>query len=65
MSPIRVDGDSMNPTLKDGDIMLLNELSKDYLHLKNLEFSIDWLGRRISFLRELIRTKRTIMESKQ
>ena len=26
MSPIRVDGDSMNPTLKDGDIMLLNEI---------------------------------------
>ena len=26
ISPIRVDGDSMNPTLKDGDIMLLNEI---------------------------------------
>ena len=28
MSPIRVDGDSMNPTLKNGDIMLLNEIGK-------------------------------------
>ncbi len=26
MSPVRVDGDSMNPTLKNGDIMLLNEI---------------------------------------
>ncbi len=26
ISPIRVDGDSMNPTLKNGDIMLLNEI---------------------------------------
>ena len=31
MSPIRVDGDSMNPTLKDGDIMLLNEIGKKSL----------------------------------
>ena len=28
ISPIRVDGDSMNPTLKNGDIMLLNEIGK-------------------------------------
>lgn len=26
ISPIRVDGDSMNPTLRNGDIMLLNEI---------------------------------------
>ena len=26
ISPIRVDGDSMNPTLENGDIMLLNEI---------------------------------------
>lgn len=31
MSPIRVDGDSMNPTLKNGDIMLLNEIGKKSL----------------------------------
>ena len=28
ISPIRVDGDSMNPTLENGDIMLLNEIGK-------------------------------------
>ena len=41
------------------------ELSTWYDTIKDLEFSIDWIGRRISFLRELIRVKRTIMESKQ
>ena len=40
------------------------ELSTWYDTIKDLEFSIDWIGRRISFLRELIRVKRTIMESK-
>ena len=30
--------------------------------INNLELSIDWLKRYISFLRELIRVKRTIME---
>lgn len=49
-----------NQKVRDNHVK--NELSKDHLHLKNLEFSIDWLNRRISFLRELIRTKRTILE---
>ena len=49
-----------NQKVRDNHVK--NELSEDYLHLKNLEFSIDWLNRRISFLRELIRTKRTILE---
>lgn len=40
-------------------------LSTDYKTIKALEFSIDWIGRRISFLRELIHVKRTIMECKQ
>lgn len=52
-----------NQKVRDNHVK--NELSKDHLHLKNLEFSIDWLSRRISFLRELIRTKRTIMEVKK
>ena len=51
-----------NQKVRDNHVK--NELSKDHLHLKNLEFSIDWLSRRISFLRELIRTKRTILEVK-
>jgi len=41
-----------------------NELMTDYETIKALEFSVDWIGRRISFLRELIHVKRTIMESK-
>ena len=52
-----------NQKVRDNHVK--NELRKDYLHLKNLEFSIDWLNRRISFLRELVRTKRTIMEVKE
>jgi len=42
-----------------------NELMTDYEAIKALEFSVDWIGRRISFLRELIRVKRTIMGVKQ
>lgn len=38
------------------------ELSTWYDTIKDLEFSIDWIGRRISFLSELIRVKRTLME---
>ena len=52
-----------NQKVRDNHVK--NELSKDHLHLKNLEFSIDWLNRRVSFLRELIRTKRVVMECKQ
>lgn len=29
-TPVRVDGDSMDSTLKDGDILILNKLDKDY-----------------------------------
>ena len=39
-----------------------NKLMTEHETIKALEFSIDWIGRRISFLRELIRVKRTIME---
>ena len=42
-----------------------NELMTEHETIKALEFSVDWIGRRISFLRELIRVKRTIMEVKQ
>ena len=41
------------------------ELSKWYETIKSLEFSIDYLNRRIIYLKELIRTKRTIMEVKE
>ena len=41
------------------------QLRTEHETIKDLEFSIDWINRRISFLRELIRVKRTIMESKE
>ena len=41
------------------------ELADWYTTIKDLEFSIDYLARRISFLKELIRTKRVLMEVKQ
>ena len=41
-----------------------NEFPEDYGLIKDLEFQIDWTVRRISFLRELIRVKRVIMETK-
>jgi len=40
------------------------ELSTWYDTITDLELGISWINRRISFLRELIRVKRTIMESK-
>jgi len=52
-----------NQKVRDNHVK--QELSSWYDTIKDLEFSIDWIGRRISFLRELIRVKRTIMESKQ
>ena len=41
------------------------ELKDWYDTIKELEFSIDYITRRISYLRELIKVKRTIMEVKQ
>ena len=41
-----------------------NELSEWYYNIKDLEFSIDWIARRISFLRELVKCKRTLLDAK-
>ena len=40
------------------------ELADEYSELKELEFSIDNLKRRISFLKSLIHTKTVLMEIK-
>jgi len=40
------------------------QLRTEHETIKALEFSIDWIGRRISFLRELVKTKRGLMEVK-
>ena len=42
-----------------------NELMTDYETIKALEFSVDWINRRISFLKELIRVKRVVLEIKE
>ena len=42
-----------------------SELSDWYDTIKALEFSIDWISRRIVYLKELIRTKRVLMEVKE
>ena len=41
------------------------ELSDVYDKMKDLEFSIDYITRRISYLKELIRTKRLLIEVKE
>lgn len=41
-----------------------NELSEWYYNIKDLEFSINYIERRISFLRELVKCKRTLLEVK-
>ena len=38
------------------------ELHDEYVEIKSLEFSISYIERRISYLRELIRFKRVVME---
>ena len=52
-----------NQKVRDNHVKTV--LSKDYETIKALEFSIDWIGRRISFLRELVKTKRALMEVKR
>ena len=47
------------------DTHVANELAEWHSTIKDLEFSINWIQNRISFLRELIRVKKTIMEVKQ
>ena len=41
------------------------ELAEWHSNIKDLEFSIDWITRRISFIRELVKVKRTLIEVKQ
>ena len=52
-----------NQKVRDNHVKTV--LSNDYEVIKALEFSIDWIGRRISYLKELIRTKRMLMEIKE
>ena len=42
-----------------------NELAEEHEHIKNLTFSIDYLIRKISFLKQLIHTKTVMMEIKE
>ena len=51
-----------NQKVRDNHIK--NELSDWYENIKDLEFSINYLSRRIGYLKELIRTKRSLMELK-
>ena len=41
------------------------ELGEWDKNIRELETSINWISRRISFLRELVKVKRTLMECKQ
>ena len=49
-----------NQKVRDNHVKGL--LEKDFQMKHDLEMSIDYIGRRISFLRELVRCKRTLME---
>ena len=51
-----------NQKVRDNHVR--NELSDWYDNIKDLEFSINYLSRRIGYLKELIRTKRSLMELK-
>ena len=52
-----------NQKVRDNHVR--NELTDWYTTIKDLEFSIDYISRRISFLRELIKVKRTILEASE
>ena len=49
-----------NQKVRDNHVR--NELTDWYEIIKDLEFSLNYINHRISFLKELIRTKRMIME---
>ena len=40
VSPIRVNGDSMNPTLEDRDIMILDEISYRFTEIKRFDIVV-------------------------
>lgn len=40
VSPIRVNGDSMNPTLEDRDIMILDEISYHFSNIKRFDIVV-------------------------
>ena len=52
-----------NQKVRDNHVKTV--LADDWKTIKSLEFSIDWIGRRISFLRELVKTKRVLLEVKR
>lgn len=52
-----------NQKVRDNHVK--SELSDWHNTIKDLEFSIDYISRRISYLKELIRTKRMLMEIKE
>lgn len=49
-----------NQKVRDNHVR--NELADWYNTIKELEFSIDYISRRISFLRELVKCKRVLLE---
>lgn len=40
-------------------------MKNEYLERKELELSIDWINRRVTYLKELIRTKRLLIEIRE
>ena len=44
-TPVRVDGDSMNPTLKNGQILILNKMDREYERMQIVVF--DYHGERL------------------
>ena len=51
-----------NQKVRDNHVR--NELQDWYTIIKDLEFSINYIERRISFLRELVKCKRVLLEVK-
>ena len=51
-----------NQKVRDNHVK--QELSDWYDNIKSLEFSIEWIGRRISYLRHLVEWKTRLMEVK-
>jgi hypothetical protein len=51
-----------NQKIRDNHVK--KELATLYGTIKDLEFSIDYLNRRISFLRELVKCKRVMLQNK-
>lgn len=53
-TPVRVDGSSMDSTLKDGDILILNKLDTNYKRFDVVVIDVDIDGKKVKLVKRII-----------